>query len=188
MFTKKYRRINLAFAADGAEGAIAIVVWPLFIYEILNGNYAAIGALSTVVIGLTVVLQLATGRYIDKRFAKEKVFRFGTVLYAFGWVFKMFIATAFQIFIIDVYHRATGIFARTAFGTLMYDFMSKEGHYVDEYTVLREMAINMGRVVILALIIVMSWYFSLTWTFLLAATASVLQNVFIPLRQKEVRA
>lgn len=177
LLSKKHRKTNIAFAADGAEGAIGIVIWPIFIYEILSGNYVAIGAISSAVIGLTIALQMLTGRYVDKQLAKKKILGIGSVFYSLGWIFKIFIATGFQIFVVDIYHRATRVFSQTAFGVLMYDFMSKEGHYVDEYTILRELAINLGRVVVLAVAIVLSLHVSLAWTFVLAAGASMLRTL-----------
>lgn len=180
VFSKEFRKKSLAFAADGAEMTVSVVVWPIFIFELLKGNYIEVGAISSLVIGVTVVLQLVAGKYIDKKFTKEKVMKYGTILYAFGWIFKIFIATAFQIFIVDFYHRVAGIFAKTPYMTLTYDLAADEGHYVDEFTVLHEVAINGGKVIMMVLVIVIAANFSLTWTFVLAAGASVLLNLVKP--------
>jgi len=180
VFSKEFRKKSLAFAADGAEMTVSAVVWPIFIFELLKGNFIEVGAISSLVIGVTVVLQLLAGKYIDKKFTKEKVLKYGTILYAFGWIFKIFIATAFQIFIVDFYHRVAGIFAKTPYMTLTYDLAADEGHYVDEFTVLHEVAINGGKVIMMVLVIVIAANFSLTWTFVLAAGASVLLNLIKP--------
>ena len=180
VFSKEFRKKSLAFAADGAEMTVSVVVWPIFIFELLKGNYIEVGAISSLVIGVTVVLQLLAGKYIDKKFTKEKVMKYGTILYAFGWIFKIFIATAFQIFIVDFYHRVAGIFAKTPYMTLTYDLAADEGHYVDEFTVLHEVAINGGKVIMMVLVIVIAANFSLTWTFVLAAGASILLNLIKP--------
>jgi len=180
VFSKEFRKKSLAFAADGAEMTVSAVVWPIFIFELLKGNFIEVGAISSLVIGVTVVLQLLAGKYIDKKFTKEKVLKYGTILYAFGWIFKIFIATAFQIFIVDFYHRVAGIFAKTPYMTLTYDLAADEGHYVDEFTVLHEVAINGGKVIMMVLIIIIAANFSLTWTFVLAAGASVLLNLIKP--------
>jgi MFS family permease len=180
VFSKEFRKKSLAFAADGAEMTVSAVVWPIFIFELLKGNFIEVGAISSLVIGVTVVLQLVAGKYIDKKFTKEKVLKYGTILYAFGWIFKIFIATAFQIFIVDFYHRVAGIFAKTPYMTLTYDLAADEGHYVDEFTVLHEVSINGGKVIMMVLVIVIAANFSLTWTFVLAAGASILLNLIKP--------
>jgi MFS family permease len=187
VFSKEFRKKSLAFAADGAENVVGVVVWPIFIFELLKGNYVEVGAISTLVIGVTVVLQLVAGKYIDKKFTKEKVLKYGTILYAFGWLFKVFIATTFQIFVVDFYHRVTGIFAKTPYITLTYDLAADEGHYVDEFTVLHEVAINGGAAIMMALVIVIAASFSITWTFVLAAGASVLLNLIKPGGSHRVR-
>ena len=187
LFSKKFRNRTIAFAAEGAESVIGVIVWPIFIFELLKGNYVGVGAITTLVIGITVVLQLLVGKYIDKKFRKEVVLRYGTILYAFGWIFKIFIATTFQIFIVDFYHRVVGIFAKTPYMTLTYDFAADGGHYVDEFTVLHEVAINGGKVIMLGLVIVIASYFSFTWTFILAAIASIFLNLIKPDRSHRVR-
>jgi len=180
LFSKEFRNKTFAFAADGAEVAVGTIVWPIFIFEILKGNYMEVGAVSTLVIGATVVIQLLTGKYIDKKFSKEKVLKYGSILYALGWIFKIFIATTFHIFVVDFYHRVTGILTKTPYITMTYDLAADEGHYVDEFTVLREIAINGGRVIMLGLVILIAAYFSLTWTFILAAIASIFLNLIKP--------
>ncbi len=180
LFSKEFRSRTIAFAADGAENVVGIIIWPIFIFELLKGNYVGVGAISSLVIGVTVVLQLIAGKYIDKKFTKEAVLKYGTILYAFGWIFKIFIATTFQIFIVDFYHRVVGIFAKTPYMTLTYDLAADEGHYVDEFTVLHEIAINGGKVIMLVLVIVITFYVPFIWTFILAAAASVLLNLIKP--------
>jgi len=54
--------------------------------------------------------------------------------------------------------------------------MADQGHYVDEYTVIKEMAVNFGKTLILAFAILIALNFGLNWTFILAALASLLVN------------
>lgn len=187
LFSKDFRKKALALAADGAESTVGIIVWPIFIFEILKGNYIEVGAISTLVIGVTVAVQLLTGKYIDKNFSKVGVLKYGSIFYALGWIFKIFIATTFHIFVIDFYHRVMGIFIKTPYHTITYDLAADEGHYVDEFTVLREIAINTGKAIMLGLVILIAVYFSLTWTFILAAVASILLNLIKPDGSRRVR-
>ncbi len=95
------------------------------------------------------------------------------MFYAFGWIIKIFISTAFQIFLVGAYHSITGIFAKTPFDVLSYEIAADQEHYVDEYTVLREMSIQFGRVVMIIFIILFSFILSLQWIFILAAGAAL---------------
>ncbi len=65
-----------------------------------------------------------------------------------GWVVKMFVGTGFQVFVASTYHSFANIVMRTPFDTLMYERAADSGHYVDEYTVVRELALGVGRMII----------------------------------------
>lgn len=166
----------LAFMAAGAENLIGFVVWPIFIFLLLKGSYLHVGAISTLIIGATVVLQLLTGKHLDERLSKQKILKLGSVLYALGWILKIFIATAFQVFIVGAYHNFAKIFTRTPFQSLAYEIAADQGHYVDEFTVLREIAMNVGKTIMAILIIIISFFVAIQWVFLLGALASVFLN------------
>ncbi|MFH0846293.1 MAG: MFS transporter [Patescibacteria group bacterium] len=176
-FSKKRRYEMFAFAADGGEGIIGGVVWPIFMFQVLKGNYLELGLISTFIVCVTIVLQLAIGKCTDNgETSKENILKFGSTFYALGWIFKIFIATAFQIFIIDAYHKLMKIFMRIPFDAITYDKAADSGHYVDEFTVLREMALNLGRVLMLVLIITISFFTNIQTSFIFGAVASILLN------------
>lgn len=175
-FSKERRPEVWAFMADGAEDSIGTIVWPIFMFQILNGDYLKLGIISTVVVGITVILQLIVGKYTDKKTGRKQLLRFGSTFYAIGWIIKIFIATAFQIFIVDAYQKLMKIFMRIPFDAMTYEKAADEGHYVDEFTVIREMAINFGRGGMLLLVILSSFFVSIQMTFILGAVAAMLFN------------
>jgi len=176
-FSKKHRKEMIAFASDGAETSAMLLVWPIFIFQLLNGDYLKVGAISTFIIAFSVILQLTLGKKIDKGFGKEKILKFGSIFCSISWLIKIFIETAFQIFVIGAFHNLARIFSRTPFLTLTYEIAADQGHYIDEYTVIRELAINLGRVFILIFAIIMSAYLPINYLFVLAAVASILLNL-----------
>ncbi|MBL7155293.1 MAG: MFS transporter [Candidatus Portnoybacteria bacterium] len=176
-FSKEYRKTAVAFIAVGAESVTTIVIWPIFIFQLLQGNYLKVGAISTFIIATTVILNLTLGRALDKKLKKEKVLKFGSIFYSFGWLIKIFIATAFQIFVVGVYHNLMSIFTKMPFETLAYETAADQGHYVDEFTVLREIAINIGKTSILILAFFGSMFLAIQWVFVLAAIAAIAFNL-----------
>lgn len=172
-FSQRRRKVHLAHAALGAENLISLTVWPIFIFQLLEGNYFQVGAVSTLIIGATALIQFLVGRHIDIKGSGESILKWGSLFYAFGWIIKIFISTAFQIFLVGAYHSITGIFAKTPFDVLSYEIAADQEHYVDEYTVLREMSIQFGRVVMIIFIILFSFILSLQWIFILAAGAAL---------------
>ncbi len=175
-FSKKRRPEVLAFMADGAEGSIGTIIWPIFMFQILDGDYLKLGLISTVIVAITIVLQLIVGKYTDKKVNRSKLLRFGSTFYAIGWIIKIFIATAFQIFVVDAYQKLMKIFMRIPFDAMTYEKAADEGHYIDEFTVIREMAINLGRGSMLLLVIISSLFANIQITFILGAIAAMLFN------------
>ena len=166
----------MAHIADGSEQSIGLVIWPIFIFELLDGNYLQVGALAAIVTGATIILQLLVGKYTDNKIIREKLLKFGAFLYSIGWLFKIFVATAFHIFIADAYHRFMKIFMRLPFDAFTYESTADNGHFVDELTVLNEMSLHVGKALMLLAVILLSLYFSINMTFILAAVSSILLN------------
>lgn len=175
-FAKENRRLVFANMANGAENVVGIIIWPIFIWQLLDGDYLEVGILSALIVLFVVVLQLFIGKYTDL-FNKRKMLRWGTAFYALGWFVKIFVLSAFQVFIIGAYHGFAKIFKDTPFDTLNYEIMADHGHLVDEYTVLKEMAIQFGRTLMLIFAIIVALNFGLNWTFALAAFASLFINL-----------
>lgn len=175
-FSKENRKLILANMANGAENCVGIIIWPIFIWQLFNGNYLEVGAISSLIIFVSIIIQIFAGKYTDL-FDKRKMLRWGTALYAIGWLGKIFVLTASQIFIVGTYHIFTKIFKDTPFDTLNYEMMADRGHYVDEYTVLKEIAVQMGKILMLAFAIIVALNFGLNWTFALAAIASLFINL-----------
>jgi MFS family permease len=172
-FAKENRKLVAANMANGAEGVVAMVIWPIFIWQVLKGNYYAVGAVSSLIVLFGVIIQLFVGRFCDVA-NKRLIIKWGSVLYSSGWALKVFVISSFHIFVAGAWHTFAGIFKNTSFDALNFEILADHGHYVDEYTVLKEMAIQFGRVLILLAAIVISLLFGINWTFALAALASLL--------------
>jgi len=175
-FARSNRKMMVTYMADGAENWIGGVLWPIFIWQLLEGKYLEVGALTSIITLIAVVLKLVIGDYTDK-INKRKLMNFGSVLYSIGWIVKMFITTAFHIFMASTYHAFALILLRTPFDALVYEKAADSGHYLDEYSALREMYLQFGRAVVMIIILVLLNYLSLNFVFFLAAIASLLVNL-----------
>ncbi|MCK5416571.1 MFS transporter [Candidatus Parcubacteria bacterium] len=174
-FAKENRRLVYSNMANGAESVVGIIIWPIFIWQLLNENYVVVGGLSSLIVFVTVFIQLIVGKYTDTM-NKRKMIHWGSALYAIGWVGKIFVLTSMQIFAVGVYHNIAKIFKDTPFDALNYELMADRGHFVDEYTGLKEIAVSFGKMFMLAFVIIIVSSFGLNWTFALAALASLFIN------------
>lgn len=176
LFKKKHVGTTLAFMADGAESVAGVIIWPIFIFIILDGDFMKVGSVSSAVVLITMIMQLLMGKYADKK-PKKSLLKIGTVLYALIWIGKTFILTFFHIFLADMFHKFSKIFLRIPFDAATYEIAADQGHYVDEFTVLHEMAIAMGRTLMYSSIIILVTFVPLKWVFILAAMASLTFNM-----------
>lgn len=173
--SKKNRKLVLANMANGAENEVGVVIWPIFIWQLLQGNYFAVGAISSLIVLATIAVQLGVGKYTDI-FDKRKILRWGSIIYASGWLAKIFVLSSFQIFVVGTYHSFAQIFKDTPFDTLNYELIADQGHYVDEYTVIKEIAVQSGKILMLVFAIAVTANLGLNWSFALAALASLFIN------------
>jgi len=176
VFEQKNRAVVLRNIALGAEETIGIIVWPIFIFLLLDGDYFKVGALSSFIAGATVLMQFSLGHYLDRIGNKKHVLRIGSILYALGWIVKIFVVTAFQVFIAGLYHKFAKIFTDTSFDAIFYELAADQGHYIDEFTVLGEIAVQIGRVGSIVAVGVMALYMSIEWTFVIGALAALSLN------------
>jgi len=175
LFAKKNRDILWSYAGDGTQAIVGLIFWPLFIWLLFNESYEAVGLISAGIILISIILRLIMGDYADK-FEHNKVLKSGTILYAIGWCLKIFVATTFQVFIVSAYHNLAAVIMRTPFDVGMYDQAADWGHYADEFTVIREMALCLGRVVALGVILLLLLFLPINYAFLIAAGGSLLLN------------
>lgn len=179
-FRELVKRRNLralvGYGADGAQEVIGIVIWPIFIFQVLKESYIALGAISASIVLVAIIFYLIMGRLVD-HYKKRPLIKAGAFLYATGWALKAFVRTGFEAFLTGAYHSFTNIVKGIPLTTFMYEEMAKREHYIDEYTVLREVSSNMGKVLMLVVCLVFLRFFDLNWTFVLAAIASLFVSV-----------
>lgn len=172
LFSRRFRPMSLSMMAFGAENIVGVVVWPIFLYAIFNGQYLEIGTFAAVIVVIGLALELFMGRETD-RFSATKLLKYGTGIYAIGWVWKGLVETVVGVFAASTFHNVGAIILHTPMDTLMYEQAADSGHYIDEYTVLREIALGIGRVVMLLFLVAVTSVFSIAASFFVAAVVSL---------------
>lgn len=176
VFAKENRSMTFAYFGDGIQTAVKIIIWPIFIYGLLDAEYVAIGIVTSLTVLLLIFVRFIMGN-LEDTFDKNTLLKFGSFFATTGWFLKIFIETGFQIFVVDTYHKVGRLVNRLSFDVMAYDQAADNGHYIDEYTVLKEISVNAGRVVMLLVAIPIVSYFGITTTFLFAAAATLLMTL-----------
>jgi hypothetical protein len=97
---------------------------------------------------------------------------------------RIFATTALYVFVVDIYQRITKDFSFISFDSFVYDYTADQGNLVDEYTILKEISLHLGKVIGYLLIILMSFYIALNYIFVLALIASLGLNL-LPISDRE---
>lgn len=172
LFAQKNRLMFFVYAIEGAENIVGSLFWPLFLFHFFQGNYIAIGINAALIVTVGCMLEIIMGFVVEKRDSRP-LLRYGVGLSAVGWLLKALITTVSQVVFASVFHTFALIIERIPFQALMYARAADAGHYVDEYTVLREMALCVGRILMLLLCLMSVSLLGFSSVFFLAALATL---------------
>jgi MFS family permease len=184
LFSKPFRPMAFSMMALGAENIVGAIVWPIFLFALFQGSYLEVGAVTSVIVVISLLLEIVVGKETD-RFSAGKILKWGSWVYAFGWMFKGFVSTLTGVFAASTFHSFGSIFMRTPLDTLSYQQAADSGHYIDEYSVLREIALGFGRVGVLLILIPITTFFSINAAFFVAAGVSLGVNWLVEYHTKE---
>jgi len=155
IFSRKHLKDALVYSAMGIEMMANGVLWPLFIFIIMN-SYIKLGIVSTIAVAFTGVFAVYVGRFADVH-GNRKVLRVGAIGDIVFWFIRGFVNTVKGVF---------GVTTAAAFFSLgllsldaeAYNRANRAGRKRVEYLVMREIFICFGRILILG---VMMFLFSL---------------------------
>ena len=102
--------------------------------------------------------------------------RAGNFIYFTGWILKTLVAGVTGIFLVDIYHRFGFVINKTSFDVTTYDQAADNGHFIDEYTVLREVSFLIGGMVMALILLPAVALFSIKVAFILGAIATLLMT------------
>ena len=172
MFSREYGYLTVSMSAAGIESVAGVVIWPVFLFIVFKGDYLGIGIFAAAIVVVSIVLQLFAGKVVDK-WKPKKILPWGIDMNALGWIIKAFVTSITGVFAASVVHKLGAIMMKTPMDTLMYEKAADAGHYIDEFTTIREIALSIGRAGFMALMIFVTMYFSISTAFVIAAVASL---------------
>lgn len=175
-FQKENRPIVWSNIGNGVQDAVGVIIWPIFIFTILQGNYFTVGLITSLTIISLIILRFIVGNALDKM-SKGKLLRFGSIFYTTGWVVKMFVETGTGIFLSHTYHNFGKVVNQLSFDSEVYEQAADNGHYIDEYTVLKETSLLVGKCLMFLISIPLVIFLGITATFILAAVATLFMTL-----------
>ncbi|MBI2048361.1 MAG: hypothetical protein HYT30_00315 [Parcubacteria group bacterium] len=176
LFARRNRPILIAYVGDGIQSGAQLIVWPLFVFLLLDGEYIALGAVAALTLFSVIFLRFLTGNVLDGG-GKNDALNWGAALSASGWLLRMFAATPVAIVAVDTYYGFGQVVNRISLEAISYEQAADNGRFVDEFTVLKEMSLSLGRVLSLVCAGFFAWvggmYFGFFMSLLFAAFAAL---------------
>ena len=135
----------ISYSGYAIESIIGFIIWPIFLITILL-TVEKTGLIVTLSFISSLISLYFIGKLAD-RINKVKLFKFGTLIYSFGWFFRIFANSAFKILIIDSYKNFSQIFLQIPWAAHGADLAIKEGYF--NFIVRKEIIFRMIRVLFL---------------------------------------
>ncbi len=175
LFSKENQNLFIAQAANGAQSVATLFFWPLYIFFISQKQFVLLGIITSATIIFIMILRYFIGKGIDK-FSRNKMLLTGVLLSATGWFLKIFVYTPVQAIFVDTYHKMGRTVNGLTFSAVTYEQSADSGTYIDEYTTLKEMAVNVGRIAMLLVVGLAMMYFhtNIRMAFVVAAAVTLL--------------
>jgi len=175
MFGKKNRKKFIAHLGFGEE-LIALVIWPIFIYVVIE-DFLKLGILVSVSIALAVFVYLYIGRITDKADQKA-VLKFGVIFSVFGWLARILTRSILGVFFVDSYSRIAKQVIAIPFTAVTYE--KAQDTDVMTGVVFFEMSLVVGKILAIVLSLLLLFIFAPGWNaiFILGGLMTLLYLLF----------
>lgn len=171
VFSKKFRGNFLSFGGYAVESLIQRTLWPLFLIIII-GSLEKTGLVVSLSFVFSIVIYYFAGKVIDK-FNRYKILKWGSILYFFSWIAKIFATSFKKILFINTYANFSQKILYLSFSAHGYDLARKNNFF--EFIVAREVIFNLARVIVMPFVALIFWinYYPFVICFILASICSL---------------
>lgn len=171
LFSPANRSFLLLSFLDGVQGVTLLLMWPLAVFMILDGSFLALGVVLTATFLLSFLIRASMGRLLKALRADRSTSILATIAFS-SWMFRLAAASPIQIIVADLYYHAGVPTRRFSIDTSTFDQSADGGHYIDEYTALKEMGMALGRIAACILVALFALRFGGVPAFVFAITAA----------------
>ncbi len=176
------RSVLLHGVLDGVVGASLLFLWPLAIFDILEGSYALLGIVLTITFLFTILMRkIVRGGLKYMRLHESKLLH--TLFLLSPWVLRTLVATPLGIVLVDTYFYTTAP-ARQGMDPFAFEQSVDGGTFLDEFTALKEMAQALGRIGVCFIAGIFAYTTSYAFAFIAVFAVAALVSIFVALRDQ----
>ena len=163
----KHRRLLAASFTQGIQGATLFLLWPIAVYLIVGSDYQTLGAIVSATLVVSVIWR-GYYRRLAQRAGIEHSTSVNVAFSVFGWMLRFFAGTPVAVFLADSYSHISSPRPAYIIDALTFEQASDSGSFIDEYTVLKEIGLALGRIGICVLFALLLGIFSIQIAFAFA--------------------
>jgi len=162
-FLKPYnhykRKDSISYFGYGEE-LVSMVVWPIFIFLIIEKFYL-MGILMSIVIASIAVSSLYIGKLSDmlNRKDKRKLLKYSTILLAISWFLRPFALNWLGILLVDIFSKGSKNGIMYPLRTFVYSGGGNQKGFL-KYIIFYEMSLTTGKMLVAWIIFFISLYLS----------------------------
>ena len=176
LFMPAHRRLLVGAMIDGVQGTGVLLVWPIIIFLVVGWSYTLFGLLLSISF-LSIILMRGRVAHTPHPIGIFNSLPIRIAIVSSAWMGRLFVANPFSIIIMHLYERTAGQ-VHTTIDHSAHEQSADVGHFVDEYSTLREMGLSLGRMALCVVIAIVASTFSIyvacvTAFVLIAISASV---------------
>lgn len=180
LFARSHRGAFFVAVFDGLQGAALLLIWPLSAFVILGQSFLAFGFVMALTFIVAFLGRFGIRRILRSIRADRSPYILATIAFS-SWIFRLSAGTPLQIIVADVYYHSAAQPRGRGVDVHAFDQWADNGHYVDEYTALKEMGLAIGRILMCIVFAILALQFTPVIAFVacivaaaIAAAASVM--------------
>ncbi len=163
---------------SGMEAASLFVLWPITVFTLIDWSYPLLG----VVMSLTLIFTLIAKKLFSPTLETMPV-RVLPLVAVSGWVMRLGVGGFVSAILVDTYFHTAGRSATRGLDIDTQEHVADSHTFVDEYTVLKEMGMALGRIALCLVTVFLLWLlplpYALVIAFLVAGLAAGLSVYFV---------
>jgi hypothetical protein len=171
LFESKYNALVEPAFLQGLQGTALYLLWPMAIFVIVGLSYTSLGLVLTATLLIAALLRPYGSKYLERKVYLH------AMLAATSWFLRLIVATPLGVVLVDGYSSG----AKRPGEYLTLEQAADNGTYIDEYTVLKEISMILGRLFMCGVagvsIVAFGLPVGLAVAFALAAAAAAIQII-----------
>ena len=151
LFSPRNRRIFWTSFLEGVQGAALFLIWPLAVFLIVGWSYMLLGVIFTITLLLVMLFRILYKKYLPSTGVRYSP-PVHVVLAMSGWIARLAAGTPLTVIIADSYAYAGHTPRGTLTDAFSFEQAADRGSFIDESTVLKELALAGGRIALVVIV------------------------------------